>query len=442
MTVNNDGHKRDWRIGSGATGSIALLALGLAGCGGGDGTDSEDPFVPPTGAVMNTDDAGPGSLRQAILDANANPGVDMIDFAIPGSGPHRIRLASALPPLTEPVVLDATTQAETDCVEGQLMVELDGEDLGITDDGLVVSGGGAVIRGLAIHSFGGDGIIIANPTMALEEPSLLQCTFIGTNAAGTVALPNGGTGLVVSDAAIDIIGGSRPAERNLISANSGYGILLGGRADPDDVALIVGNLIGTDISGVADFGNGLDGIRLVDTTAVVGGAITGAANTLSGNGGAGLRLVDSLAQVEGNRIGTIASGGGALPNDRGGIVLTMGSNAEIGDEQPNLIANNAVAGIRLDDSLATVTNNRILDNVIGVLYTGLTVNGQQLGADNCIVGNGAGVVVDPRPVGFVRADGNWWGEASGPGGAGPGTGDTIDEDVLVEEWLRLRPPGC
>lgn len=434
-----DREPRAWQV---PRGSLVIALLGLAGCGGGDGTDSPDRYVPPSAAVMNTNDANAGSLRQAILDANANPGVDVIDFAIPGSGPHRIRLASPLPAITEAVVLDATTQAETDCAAGQVMVALDGADLGIADNGLVVSAGGTVIRGLAIHSFGADGIVIGTDSIALEEPSLVQCTFIGTDATGTVVRANGGNGITVVDAAIELIGGNRAAERNLISGNSGYGIYLEGQADPEDVAVIAGNLIGTDIFGVADFGNGLDGIRLVDTTAVVGGFVTGAGNTLSGNTGAGLYLVDSLAEVKGNRVGTIASGGAPLPNDRGGLVFTMDSTGAVGDEQPNLIANNAIAGIWFDDSEAAVRNNRIIDNQVGVLFTGFEVNGQQLGENNCIVGNGAGVVVGGETLGFVRADGNWWGDPSGPGGAGPGIGDSIDEDVLVEEWLTLRPPGC
>jgi hypothetical protein len=52
------------------------------------------------------------------------------------------------------------------------------------------------------------------------------------------------------------------------------------------------------------------------------------------------------------------------------------------------------------------------------------------------------VVVGGETLGFVRADGNWWGDPSGPGGAGPGIGDSIDEAVVVLEWLTLRPPGC
>ena len=60
--------------------------------------------------VTNIDDGGQGSLRQAILDANANPGADAITFAIPGSGAQTISPASPLPAITEQVSLDATTQ--------------------------------------------------------------------------------------------------------------------------------------------------------------------------------------------------------------------------------------------------------------------------------------------------------------------------------------------
>lgn len=60
--------------------------------------------------VTNTDDSGSGSLRQAILDANANTGLDTIAFNIPGSGVHTINLTSALPTITDPVVIDGYTQ--------------------------------------------------------------------------------------------------------------------------------------------------------------------------------------------------------------------------------------------------------------------------------------------------------------------------------------------
>src|SRR5215471_18317311 len=75
-----------------------------------------------TYVVTNTSDSGPGTLRQAILNANANPG-STIAFAIPGFGAHTIAPTSALPTITSAVVLDATTQAG---YAGSPIVTLDG----------------------------------------------------------------------------------------------------------------------------------------------------------------------------------------------------------------------------------------------------------------------------------------------------------------------------
>src|SRR5438876_296122 len=60
--------------------------------------------------VTTTADAGAGSLRQAISDANAAPGVDDISFNIPGTGVQTINLASPLPTVTDVVTIDGTTQ--------------------------------------------------------------------------------------------------------------------------------------------------------------------------------------------------------------------------------------------------------------------------------------------------------------------------------------------
>ncbi len=62
-----------------------------------------------TFTVLNTADSGPGSLRQAVLDANGTAAADSIAFAIPGTGPHTITLQSALS-ITQPLVIDGLTQ--------------------------------------------------------------------------------------------------------------------------------------------------------------------------------------------------------------------------------------------------------------------------------------------------------------------------------------------
>src|SRR5438477_12931287 len=69
----------------------------------------EDRCLPSTFSVLNTSDSGPGSLRQALLDANAAPGADLITFNI-GNGHQTITPASALPDVTDPVTIDGATQ--------------------------------------------------------------------------------------------------------------------------------------------------------------------------------------------------------------------------------------------------------------------------------------------------------------------------------------------
>ena len=64
-----------------------------------------------TFAVTNMDDSGSGSLRQAILDANSNAGRDSIVFNISGGGVQTIKPQSALPTITDPAVVDGTTQS-------------------------------------------------------------------------------------------------------------------------------------------------------------------------------------------------------------------------------------------------------------------------------------------------------------------------------------------
>src|SRR6266571_1464429 len=66
----------------------------------------EDRQLLSTFLVNNTNDSGAGSLRQAILDANSNPGLDTIAFDVNGGGVQTITPTSALPKITDPVIID------------------------------------------------------------------------------------------------------------------------------------------------------------------------------------------------------------------------------------------------------------------------------------------------------------------------------------------------
>src|SRR5262245_19056559 len=98
----------------------------------------------PTGyTVINTANAGAGSLRQAILDANGHAGMDSIQFSI-GTGAKVLTPTAALPAVTDPVVLDATTQPG---YAGVPIIELTGGSAGAGVTGLTVTAGGSTVAG-------------------------------------------------------------------------------------------------------------------------------------------------------------------------------------------------------------------------------------------------------------------------------------------------------
>src|ERR1700687_151818 len=90
----------------------------------------EDRQLLATFTVLTTNDSGPGSLRQAILDANGNPGLDTIAFNI-GGGSQTIPPAYALPAITDPVIIDGTTQPG---YSGSPLIVLDGTGTGALVD--------------------------------------------------------------------------------------------------------------------------------------------------------------------------------------------------------------------------------------------------------------------------------------------------------------------
>ena len=164
--------------------------------------------------VTNVGDSGAGSLRQAILDANAHEGADTIAFAIPGSAPFSIALASPLPAITDPVVLDAATQPGY--APQQPVIEIDGTNAGPQADGLVVTAGNTTIHGLVVERFGGGGSGAGGAGIVLAGP-------VGGNVViENTITSNRGAGVVITDGAANAV------DADAIFANGGLGIDLGG----------------------------------------------------------------------------------------------------------------------------------------------------------------------------------------------------------------------
>src|SRR6185503_1675077 len=106
------------------------------------------------------------------------------------------------------------------------------------------------VRGLAINRFQGNGIQINGNSNAVTG------CYIGTSLAGTAKLPNGAAGVTIVNGIGNRIGGSNPGDRNLLSGN-GTGLYIVGLRASNNV--VVGNFIGTDVSGAVDVGNSLNG---------------------------------------------------------------------------------------------------------------------------------------------------------------------------------------
>jgi len=379
-----------------------------------------------TFTVINTNDSGAGSLRQAMTDANAGgPGPHTIAFDIPGSGVHTITLATTLPTISVSgggLTIDGTTQpgyagsplVAVNCASvAQLAFQFAGSiatvkglSIGGCGNAVNAASGGPVTVKSSYIGIAPDGVTavpnsigigIAGATFAIGGTTAadrnvisgnttegmfvgaftggtIQGNYFGTNAAGTAAVPNG-TGVVLAGGGGSgiLIGGS-PGE-NLISGNVANGIDVEGSVD----VTIRSNLIGTDVNGTAAIPNGI-GINGGGPGLVIGGTTSSQGNLVSGNA-IGMNLFADGMTVQGNFVGVDDSHLVPLPNTSTGLnIQSTASPAAanvIGTSTPggpgaNLIAYNLGRGIVVQQGTRnTMRGNSIHDNgVLGISLTG------------------------------------------------------------------------
>ena len=153
--------------------------------------------------------------------------------------------------------------------------------------------------------------------------NFILANYIGVDATGSAAIPNGTHGIHVTDSATaTTIGGGAAADRNLISGNTQAGIALDTGATG---AVILGNRIGTDSAGLVAIPNGAEGVFVDADNATIGGTGVNDGNLISGNGTDGIRLEQLNAVVQGNLIGTDVSGTAPLGNGDDGIDTGSGT---------------------------------------------------------------------------------------------------------------------
>jgi uncharacterized repeat protein (TIGR01451 family) len=382
--------------------------------------------------VTNTSDAiiavgpevtGPaGSLRAALYNSSQVTGTSSIVFNIPttdpgyntATGTFLIQPLSeaapgalndfALNPNNATIILDGYTQpgaSPNTLANGdnaRILIQIDGGKAttpggsGLTPFDDV----GSVYRGMDFTGWtnpqisSGSSGSTASGAEGMEANGVqdfIEGNFFGTDPTGKVAAPNrigifadNGPGFG-STAGGNIIGGTTPQARNILSGNNNSGVLFLSTAFE---AQLQGNFIGLDVTGAAivsnpqeaDRSNSFDGTGLNGATITIGGVLPGTANVIAGNGTnvdindltEGGQASDSI--VQGNFIGTDATGKIGIANQGYGVsILHNPTDMLIGGTTPaarNVISGN-LAGVYIFDN---AFNNNVQGNYIGVDITG------------------------------------------------------------------------
>lgn len=214
----------------------------------------ENRTLMSTYSVTSTADSGPGSLRQAILNVNADAGADSITFNIAGSGVQTISLNSPLPAIANTVTIDGTTQTG---YVGTPLIELNGSNASGAGLDFEAGSAGSQVVGLTIDSFSGAGVLLNSGGATVSN------NYIGTDPTGKLAEPN--------HDGVDIHSDGNTLNDNLISGNNFTGVWVSGNGNT-----LTGNFIGTDVTGELALPNSLLGANVEAGGVVVDNASNGA----------------------------------------------------------------------------------------------------------------------------------------------------------------------
>lgn len=333
-------------------------------------------------SVTDPNDSGPGTLREAIITANASPGAQLITFNIPGSCPQSIFLQSPLPSLTDDglLLINGQTQPGSSAntlVDGNnatICIQLrKSSQVGSLSHAIKVPAGSntfLILRGIGFGGFGnaielagGNGHLIQGnrfgeplPSNSIgvlsgpgsngakiggtDSPTLRNTianssfagvfidgsvgvevgnNYVGTDPNGLAAAPNN-VGVFVQNAS-----GTR-IFTNVISGNTLSGVLLSGAQT--DGTVVIDNNIGVSrntTSGVFPRGNGTAGVSIVAGAhdSIIGGSLRGTSNIIAANGGDGVAIQSGQRNtISGNRI----FGNSELGIDLAGNGVTLNDN--------------------------------------------------------------------------------------------------------------------
>lgn len=200
-----------------------------------------------------------------------------------------------------------------------------------------------------------------------SNSNMIKGNYVGLNRTGNAAVKNYDGISIEGTSKFNLIGGYTAAERNYVSGNDAYGIPVFGTGC--NYNIIVGNFVGTDITGTDSIPNTY-GVLFDDGASYnrLGGSVSGAGNLLSGNSGYGVFLYNPGTQrdsVIGNLIGTDITGTLPLPNSNGIVIDGPSFNHYV---ESNVVSANRQNGI--DIHVAGSDSNIVIRNKIGTDISG------------------------------------------------------------------------
>ncbi len=348
--------------------------------------------------VVSYGDSGPGTLRQALLDAAPGDEITFRPSVFPSDSPVTIFAKSNFTLTKDSVTIDASNAG----------VILDGSQAPVDTNGLVIEGDSCVVQGLTIQNFSSNGVFIAaeangntiggdqdagagpngqgnlivfNKGNGIEirgDGNLVQGNTIGVDGSGRWDQGNTLNGVAVWEGASgNVIGGTVDSYRNVIGGNDQNGVWIGGAGTDQNVVL--GNYLGTQAGGLEPVSNGLSGVAIQDGAQDnrIGGSASGAGNLISGNADNGIYISDpgtSGNRILGNNVGSDWQGTGIIGQGANGIVIALGASRNaIGDGTElgrNLISGNSFDGVRIEGS--DTVSNTVQGNYVGTNVSGTT----------------------------------------------------------------------
>jgi parallel beta-helix repeat protein len=332
-----------------------------------------------TYTVTNTNDAGAGSLRQAITDVNIYPGTHTIAFNIPTSDPNYISAQGVwriTPQTTLPIIMrsnlliDGTTQTTN---QGNTNPDgpeilLDGNHQFGSDFAFhVYNSAGVIIQGFIIGRF----TVGIEMSGSSSQNNIIRGNYIGCNYNATDTLSNTHGIEILSGPHNNTIGGSTVSDRNILSGNNHTGI----RVVNSNSNIIKGNYVGLNRTGNAALRN-YDGISIEGTSKynMIGGYIAADRNNVSGNVAYGIPVFGGgcfYNIIAGNYIGTDITGSFSVPNTYGVLFDDGASYNMLGGKTAgagNLLSGNSGYGVFLYNP--GTQKDTVLGNLIGTNWNG------------------------------------------------------------------------